>query len=108
MKAQVKPDDEVIVKPGTYREQVWVRKNGAAHSYITIESEVPCGAMLRPPSSATYSTINVQADHIKIEGFDALGTARCVSMKVSPSRWTLSGCRSHPSRPHAIAFLVIA
>ena len=73
MQAQVKPGDEVVVKPGTYREQVSVSKDGASHSYITIVSEVPGGAMLRPPSSNTYSTLNVQADYIKIEGFDVVG-----------------------------------
>lgn len=73
MEAQVKPGDQVVVKPGTYREQVVVSKDGTAHNYITIESEVAGGAKLRPPSSGTYSTLSVQADYIRIEGFDVVG-----------------------------------
>ncbi|NLS08334.1 hypothetical protein HGP14_34710 [Rhizobium sp. P32RR-XVIII] len=73
MQEQLKPGDEVVVKAGTYREQVVVSKDGAADNYITIRSEVPGGAMLRPPSSDTYSTLNVRADYIKIEGFDVVG-----------------------------------
>jgi parallel beta-helix repeat protein len=73
MSALLKPGDEVVVRSGTYREQIWVTKDGAADSYITIRSEVPGGALLRPPSSDAYSTLNVQADYIKIEGFDVVG-----------------------------------
>lgn len=73
MQVQLKPGDQVIVKPGTYREQVLVSRDGAADNYITIRSEIPGSAMLRPPSSDTYSTLNVRADYVKIEGFDLVG-----------------------------------
>lgn len=69
----IKPGDEVIVKAGTYREQAWLGKDGTADHYITFRSEVPGGARLRPPSPDAYSTLNVRADYIRIEGFDVVG-----------------------------------
>jgi parallel beta-helix repeat protein len=73
MQAQIQPGDQIIVKPGTYHEQALVKKGGTAHDYVTIRSEVPGGAKLRPPSSETYSTFNVRANYILIEGFDIVG-----------------------------------
>ncbi|MBL0373798.1 hypothetical protein JJB09_17380 [Rhizobium sp. KVB221] len=61
------------MKSGTYREQIVVSKDWAADNYITIRSELSGGAMLRPASSDTYSTLNVRADYVKIEGFEVVG-----------------------------------
>lgn len=71
--AQVGPGDQVVVKTGTYREQAWITKDGTADRYITFRSEVPGGAKMRPPSADSYSTFNVRADYIRIEGFDVVG-----------------------------------
>ncbi len=73
MQAQLRPGDQVVVKSGTYHEQIVVTKDGAADNYVTIRSELPGDALLRPPSSDTYSTLNVRANYVRIEGFDVVG-----------------------------------
>lgn len=68
----LRPGDEVVVKAGTYREQVWIDQNGTAGAEITVRSEVPGGALIRPPSG-TYSTINIRGNYVNVEGFDVVG-----------------------------------
>ena len=65
----LKPGDTIIVKPGTYTEQVVMQKDGAANGYITLQSEVPGQALIRPPSGA-YSTVSIRADYVVVDGFD--------------------------------------
>jgi parallel beta-helix repeat protein len=68
----LKPGDTIIVKPGTYTEQVVMQKDGAANGYITLQSEVPGQALIRPPSGG-YSTVSIRADYVVVDGFDVQG-----------------------------------
>ena len=73
--AALLPGDEIVVAPGTYTEQIWMNKGGNADNadgYLTLRSATPGAALIRPPSGA-YSTINVRANFIIVEGFDVVG-----------------------------------
>ncbi len=68
----VGPGDVIVVRPGTYVEQVWMWRGGGPEGQLTLRSEVPGEALIRPPAGA-YSTLNLRADHITVEGFDIVG-----------------------------------
>ena len=69
------PGDEIVVMPGTYTERFWLYKGGNAdtpNGYVTLRSATPGAAQIRPPSG-TYSTLNVRANYVIIDGFDIVG-----------------------------------
>lgn len=68
----VGPGDEIVVRPGVYTEQVWMWRGGGPGAPLTLRAEVPGEALIRPPEGA-YSTVNVRAHHITVEGFDIVG-----------------------------------
>src|SRR3954451_9236373 len=72
MQQKLGPGDEVVVKPGTYTEQVWINQFVSADAYLTISSEVPGQSKILPPSGA-YSTVNLRATYVVIDGFDVKG-----------------------------------
>ena len=74
MNANLRPGDEVVVRPGTYNESVNITRDGSANDYVTLRSEVPGEALIRPPSGS-WNAISVNADYIVVEGFD-IGGAR--------------------------------
>jgi Ca2+-binding RTX toxin-like protein len=69
---ELDPGDEVVVKSGTYNESINIDRGGAADNYVTIRSEVPGGALLRPPSGA-WNGISVNANYVIVDGFDIKG-----------------------------------
>ncbi|PDT07501.1 MULTISPECIES: right-handed parallel beta-helix repeat-containing protein [unclassified Rhizobium] len=72
MRADLKPGDEVVVKPGTYNESINFDKDGSAAGDITLRSEVPGAALIRPPAGS-YTGISVNANYVTIDGFDIKG-----------------------------------
>ena len=74
MAADLKPGDEVVVKPGTYNESISIDKDGSAAGDITLRSEVPGGALIRPPAGS-HNAISVNANYVTIDGFDIKGGA---------------------------------
>ncbi|MBY5413470.1 RTX toxin [Rhizobium leguminosarum] len=72
MAADLKPGDEVVVKPGTYNESINFDKDGSAAGDITLRSEVPGAALIRPPAGS-YTGISVNANYVTISGFDIKG-----------------------------------
>ncbi|MBB3913248.1 M10 family metallopeptidase C-terminal domain-containing protein [Rhizobium fabae] len=72
MAADLKPGDEVVVKPGTYNESINFDKDGSAAADITLRSEVPGAALIRAPAGS-YTGISVNANYVTIDGFDIKG-----------------------------------
>ncbi|MGO7203207.1 right-handed parallel beta-helix repeat-containing protein, partial [Rhizobium ruizarguesonis] len=72
MAANLRPGDEVVVKPGTYNESINIDKDGSAAGDITLRSEVPGAALIRPPAGS-YTGISVNANYVTIDGFDIKG-----------------------------------
>lgn len=70
--SQLKPGDVLVVQPGTYREQIWFAASGTARAPITLRAGTPGEARLAPPEGA-YSTLNLRANYLVIEGFDIVG-----------------------------------
>lgn len=68
----VNPGDEIIVRPGTYTETIDVNRGGTAGAEVTIRSEIPGAALIRPPEGA-HNTITINANHVTIQGFDIKG-----------------------------------
>ncbi|MBI1171360.1 hypothetical protein GC209_08165 [bacterium] len=71
LSANLKPGDEIIVRPGTYNETLNIAKGGSAAGDVTIHSEVPGQALIRPTTG--YDAIDVNANYVTIEGFDIAG-----------------------------------
>ncbi|MBB3522951.1 choice-of-anchor Q domain-containing protein [Rhizobium sp. BK456] len=72
MASNLKPGDEVVVKAGTYNESINIDKDGSAAGNITLRSEVPGGALIRPPAGS-YTGISVNGNYVVIDGFDIKG-----------------------------------
>ncbi|RFB94562.1 RTX toxin [Rhizobium leguminosarum bv. trifolii] len=72
MASNLKPGDEVVVKAGTYNESINIDKDGSAAGDITLRSEVPGAALIRPPAGS-WNAISVNANHVVIDGFDIGG-----------------------------------
>lgn len=68
------PGDQIVVRPGVYTEQVWINRGGAPTGHVTLRSEVPGKAHVRPPPSA-YSTVHIRAHYVVVDGFDIVGGA---------------------------------
>lgn len=71
--ASLRPGDEVIVRPGTYNEQVALTQSGAEGSPIVLRSEIPGAALIRPPEWA-WNAVDIRANHVTIQGFDISGS----------------------------------
>ena len=68
----VSAGDEVVVKAGTYNESININRGGSAAGDVTIRSETPGGALIRPPSGS-WNAISVNADYVVVDGFDIKG-----------------------------------
>lgn len=74
MQQNLQPGDEVVVRPGTYNESVTINNGGSAAGDVTLRSEVPGAALIRPPSGA-WNAIYVWDSYVTVDGFD-IGGAR--------------------------------
>ena len=74
MQRDLKAGDTVIVRSGTYNEAVVIDQGGSAAGDVTLKSEIPGAALIRPPSGA-WNAISVAANHVTVDGFD-IGGAR--------------------------------
>ncbi|MBY3171038.1 choice-of-anchor Q domain-containing protein [Rhizobium laguerreae] len=72
MSANLRPGDEVVVKAGTYNEAINIDTDGSAAADITLRSEVPGGALIRPPAGS-WNAISVNANYVTVDGFDIGG-----------------------------------
>ena len=66
------PGDEVVVRPGTYRESVEIGQGGSPSGHVTLRSEVPGEALIRAPSN-TWNAISINDDYVIVDGFDVQG-----------------------------------
>ncbi|WP_108663647.1 DUF4082 domain-containing protein [Acuticoccus kandeliae] len=69
MSSSLNPGDEVVVRPGIYREAVNITRDGSASAPITLRAEVEGEALIRAPSSA-WNAVSINADYVVIDGFD--------------------------------------
>lgn len=72
MQSNLKPGDVVIVRPGTYAEAITINKGGSSLGDVTLKSEVPGEALIRPPANG-WNGISVNANYVTIDGFDIKG-----------------------------------
>ncbi|TMV66417.1 RTX toxin, partial [Thioclava sp. BHET1] len=72
MAQNLQPGDTVMVAPGTYTETVAINTGGSAAGDVSLVSEVPGEALIRP-TSGTYSTVNIRANYVTVKGFDVVG-----------------------------------
>lgn len=70
MKSDLESGDEVVVRSGTYKEAVTISKDG-----ITLRSDVRGGAKIDVPSDEALG-INVNANYVKVDGFEVFGASR--------------------------------
>jgi hypothetical protein len=69
MNQNLRPGDTVVVKPGTYNEQVTINQGGTSGNYVTLMSESDGQALIRTPSSG-WNGISINADYVTVKGFD--------------------------------------
>lgn len=101
--AELDPGDTVVVRPGTYVEQIWIGRGGGPTAYVVIRSEIPGAARLRPPEGA-YSTLNVRADYVAVEGFDVQGGDGHAIDVENAHHTRIAGNIAHDSGGGGIAF----
>lgn len=101
----LKPGDEVVVRPGTYTERVYVNRGGDADTAgrrVILRAETPGTAKLRPPSG-TYSTLAITADYVVVDGFDSVGgTGHAVDID-GCHHVTVRNCTLHDSGGGGVA-----
>ena len=73
LRQDLEPGDQVVVRSGTYRESVLVRRDGALDEPIVIRSQEPGGAKIVPPAGKVG--ININANHVQIVDFDVSGSS---------------------------------
>lgn len=61
--------DVIIVRPGTYREALYINDGGSAAGNVTLKAEVPGSVLLLPPSGS-WNGISVNANYVTIQGFE--------------------------------------
>ena len=64
LRQDLEPGDQVVVRSGTYRESVLVRRDGAFDEPIVIRSQEHGGAKIVPPAGKVG--ININANHVQI------------------------------------------
>ena len=68
--------DTVIVKAGTYRENVWIANGGDRDDYFTLRSEVKGGAVIDASGDPARSGIQIADDFVRVWGFDVRDSTR--------------------------------
>jgi serralysin len=63
-----------VVEPGTYNEAISINQSGSAAGNITLQSQVPGGALIRPPAGS-WNAVSINANYVTIDGFDIKGGA---------------------------------
>ncbi|MHC1754223.1 MAG: PGF-pre-PGF domain-containing protein [Methanosarcina sp.] len=76
--------DEIIIKPGTYTENIVIKTDGLV---VRSESGDPENTIIKARSSGAHA-LSVQADNVRISGFKITGT------KTSYTGIQLSGCNN--------------
>lgn len=77
----VNPGDTVVVKNGTYREQVLLKRSGTQSNPIIFRSEEKWGAKIQGDTTSWRGLgFYVQADHIIISNFEITGGGTGVQM----------------------------
>ncbi|WP_118138723.1 right-handed parallel beta-helix repeat-containing protein [Oceanicella sp. SM1341] len=103
VQAPLPPGSTVILRAGVYTEQVWLTRSGAAGAPLVLRAETPQAALLRPPPGA-YSTLNIRANHVRVEDLDISGgTGHGIDVE-SSHHVTLRGNRVHGSGGAGIQF----
>ena len=74
LQASLKPGDTIMAEPGTYNEAISINKSGSAAGYITLKSQVPGGALIRPPAGSV-NAVYINANYVTIDGFDIAGAS---------------------------------
>ena len=74
LQSSLKPGDTVVVEPGTYNEAIVMSQSGSAAGNITLESQVPGGALIRPPAGSV-NAVYINANYVTIDGFDIGGAS---------------------------------
>lgn len=75
LKAKVQAGDEIVVKAGTYHEQVAVTKGGDAKAMITIRADIAGTVKIEPPADKDYGFV-VLKNYVKIDGFEIAGASK--------------------------------
>ena len=63
LEASLKPGDTIMVAPGTYNEAIDINKGGSAAGNITLKSQVPGAALIRPPAGSFNAISSSQLRH---------------------------------------------
>ena len=75
LRSNLQPGDEIVVKAGTYKEQVLVNKGGSADGNITIRAEVPGTVKIEPPAEKEYG-FAILKSYVTIDGFEVSGASK--------------------------------
>lgn len=68
---RLKAGDELVVRSGTYKEQVWIGKSGAADKYIVIRAEEP--GTVKIEGGGRDAGFIIGGNYVQVDGFEIAG-----------------------------------
>lgn len=98
----LEPGDTLIIKDGSYEEQLRITVSGTETDYITVRADNLHGAVLHPFGEEDTSTVYVSGDYIVLDGIEVAGSTNyCIEVD-DAAYTTVTSTKVHDCVAHGI------